>query len=92
MKMGLARPFSPFSGDNYGEANLPIPASDKEGLAEPQVTLIFRSLKMIRSVNGCSEPINFMRLSNHFQTWEDVPQKGCELQGCLSPGEDGGAS
>jgi hypothetical protein len=61
-----------------------------EGLAEPQITVTFRTLKMMRSANGCLEPIKFTRLSNCFQRWAECATGGRELQ-AASVEEKGGA-
>ena len=68
--MGLARSFPPFSlrCGPRGQQSAPFQFPTSEGWAEPRATLTFRSLKMIRSANGCLEPVKFTRLSNHFQT------------------------
>lgn len=41
---------------------------------------------MIRSANGCLEPVKFTRLSNHFQTQEGRAAEGL---GALAEEEDG---
>lgn len=76
MKMGLTRSSPPFSLEiqTTGKQSSPFQFPTGEGLAELWIT--FRSLKMIRSANGCLEPIKFTRISNHFQT-----QEGWALEG-----------
>lgn len=76
--MKWVRSFPPFSlrCEPRGKQSAPFQFPTSEGRAEPRATLTFRSLKMIRSANGCLEPVRFTRLSNHFQMQEGYATGG----------------
>lgn len=82
------RSFPPFSlrCEPRGKQSAPFQFPTSEGRAEPRATLTFRSLKMIRSANGCLEPVRFTRLSNHFQMQEGYATGGLWAARYLSRG------